>query len=582
LNLSELLIELAVRWGASESFTLPGGMAMHINKAIHDHPSLRNTFMHHEQSVISAAEGYTKSTNFSKFAIASITAGPGVSNSISGLLSAFGDSVPMLVIAGQIKTSDIDLLGLRTHGIQEINTARLVPPAVKTFVRFAADNLNEQLEEIYNGLFLGRLGPVFVEIPLDEQSKIIDEHLVKSILSSFGGKSIMFRKELGDKTVKRLREVVSKSTRISVYIGNGVRIANLEISPLLEILDRLGIPRLYSWLSFDLEDFNNELNMGCPGSLASTHSNMVLDQTDLIFIFGGRLDLASTAFQRDDYAPNATRVIVDVDQLELKKFRRDSDIQINLDLRQGLEKFVDLLKENSKNEKPWIAEIVQAKSESIKLEDFKLASSRLNVRNIALELSKTQSNSIFVPASSGLAEELLTRFFRPNGKSRFFNGAALGSMGHGLAQSIGALRARNGVSITVNCLEGDAGLWMSVQELATLAELNPSNFRLFILNNGGYGSIEASQKNHLSYVSGCNPETVLMLPEWKKVAKIFDLQYFLVTTLKDLILLLEMNEIPSAQIIDLRIPAEENKGPRLQTVMTLSGPKTGQLKEISW
>jgi acetolactate synthase-1/2/3 large subunit len=582
LNLAEILIELAVRWGASESFSLPGGMAMHINKAIHDHPGLRNTFMHHEQSVISAAEGYTKSTNFSKFAIASITAGPGVSNSISGLLSAFGDSVPMLVIAGQIKTSDIDLLGLRTHGIQEINTAKLVPPAVKTFVRFTADSLNEQLEEIYNGLFLDRLGPVFVEIPLDEQSKIIDEHLVKNILSSFSKKSTMFRNELGHKTVERLRAVVSKSTRISVYIGNGVRIANLDVSPLLEILDQLGIPRLYSWLSFDLENFHNELNMGCPGSLASTHSNMVLDQTDLIFIFGGRLDLASTAFQRDDYAPNATRIIVDVDQLELKKFRRDSDIQINLDLRQGLEKFVDILKENSKNERQWIAEIVQAKSESIKLEDFKLATNQLNVRNIALELSKTQSNSIFVPASSGLAEELLTRFFRPNGKSRFFNGAALGSMGHGLAQSIGALKARNNVSITVNCLEGDAGLWMSVQELATLAELNPSNFRLFILNNRGYGSIEVSQKNHLSYVSGCNPETGLLLPDWEKVAKIFELQYFLVTTLKDLILLLETNEIPSAQIVDLRIPTEENKGPRLQTVMTVSGPKTGGLKEISW
>jgi acetolactate synthase-1/2/3 large subunit len=155
-------------------------------------------------------------------------------------------------------------------------------------------------------------------------------------------------------------------------------------------------------------------------------------------------------------------------------------------------------------------------------------------------------------------------------------------MGHGLAQSICALNARNNVSITVNCLEGDAGLWMSVQELATLAELNPSNFRLFILNNRGYGSIEVSQKNHLSYVSGCNPETGLLLPDWEKVAKIFELQYFLVTTLKDLILLLETNEIPSAQIVDLRIPTEENKGPRLQTVMTVSGPKTGGLKEISW
>lgn len=583
MSIAELIVGFAVKLGIKNGFSLVGGMAMHINKAMFDNKELNVTYLHHEQAVVSAAEGFVKTRNFQEIALVSVTAGPGVSNSISGLLSAYGDSVPILILAGQIKTSDINKLNLRTHGIQEINTDQLIPPAVKKFIRLSENSLVDDLIMIEACLQTGRPGPVFVEIPLDVQSTKVDS---EAIFQEFYNRREpkVDPRDLDISTYRQtLVELLEVSTRVGIYIGNGFRIAGQSIDDLLKVLDAKGIPRFYSWLSLDLEQESNPINMGCPGALASIHSNTSLQELDLLIVIGARLDLASTAFDRNNFGSKAKRVIFDIDQCELEKFETPRDTKFLYDLRNGLNWLLQVLENYIGNSKDWVRKITNEKIKSLNQEHYLLNSNALNARNLAICISEYKFDQVVIPASSGVAEEIFTRFFKPNGKSRFFNGAALGSMGHGLPQAIGAILARDSKNTRIVCLEGDGGLWMSSQEIATLKLLNPANFFLVILNNNGYASIKLSQRNHLNYVAGCDQNSGILLPNWSKLAAVFSLEYTLVTNLNELqIVFNDETKKDSLQIIDVQLPMDEQKGPKIPTVMFEGKPTTGKLEEIAW
>src|SRR5581483_6041474 len=168
-TIASYAVDLVAELGSDTVFSLTGGMAMYLNRAVAAHPGLKPVYCQHEQACVAAAEGYAKAADFRKAGFAVITAGPGVSNSVTSLISAYGDSTPLIVLAGQIKTDDIDRFGTRTHGIQEIRSREVITPCVKRFVRLAAESYRQELIETLAEAFTGRPGPVFIEIPLDVQ-----------------------------------------------------------------------------------------------------------------------------------------------------------------------------------------------------------------------------------------------------------------------------------------------------------------------------------------------------------------------------------------------------------------------------
>jgi acetolactate synthase-1/2/3 large subunit len=583
LNVAEGLIEFAHRLGAKTCFSLPGGMAMYLNKAISDHPGISEVFNYQEQACISSAEGYVKASNFQEIGMACITAGPGVSNSVTGLLSAFGDSVPMLVFAGQIKELDINKFGLRTHGIQEIDSEAIVKPCVKRFIRISKVKLLDQLFEIRKELMIGRPGPIFIEVPLNVQSLDFEETLIDEVLKI----KIAESSTLSFLDSDYLENTVLSAKKLGIYIGNGYRISQSNLNALLHIADTKHIPRFYSWLSFDLENFANELNMGCPGSLASIHSNQIFQSCDVVIFLGARLDLGTTAFQPNKFAKNAKRIIVDVDPKELMKFDNQNDFLVNRDILEIHTEIIDLITKRddsvSKEQRIWIEKGQELKKSCLEEENTKLASKDLNTRFIAMEMSKIAKNATIVAASSGIAEETFTRFLRPNGNMRFFNGAALGAMGQGLAQGIGAAIYNRRNESHTWVFEADGGLWMSIHEIATMSQIKKSKLTLCILNNNSYGSIELSQRRHLDFNSGTNNSNGLNLPDWEKVAEVYSFAYYAINTQEDFynksdLFLNENNSV----IVDFRIPISENRGPSLKTIMTPEGPITPELESISW
>jgi len=583
-NIGSYAVDLVAAVGSTHVFTLTGGMAMHINRAVAIHPQLQAVYCQHEQACVAAAEGYSKATNFRKAGFAVVTAGPGASNTVTSLISAYGDSTPLIVLAGQIKTADIDQHGTRTHGIQEIRSRELISPCVKAFVRLNTHEFKKQLATACTTAFAGRPGPVFIEIPLDVQGFPIeytsDEIALaaQAILSAAGKPP----DEVGSTGGLRdaLRTLL-KARRPLLYVGNGVRVSGQEAA-VRSWAERHSIPMVFSWLSFDIVPAVHPLHFGCPGGLAPIYANQVLSSADTIVFLGARLDLGTTAFQRDIFGGQAERLFVDVDPAELAKFASTpKSALVEADLR-NLPSAIEALDGHESQADPdWLPSASQKRADYLPQERTRLASDKFNVYAVASILSELAAGKVFVSASSGYAEETFTRFFAPSTDTRFFNGAALGAMGMGLPNAIGAAF---GTTAPVMCMEADGGLMLNLQELATLSHYAPQGFVLYILNNSGYESIRSSQTRHFGGVYGADSESGLFIPDYREVAQAFKLGYLRIDSIAELKAFAQAHS-PTAPplVVDLHVEKFECRGPSVKTVMDAQGrPSTTPLMEIDW
>jgi acetolactate synthase-1/2/3 large subunit len=299
---------------------------------------------------------------------------------------------------------------------------------------------------------------------------------------------------------------------------------------------------------------------------------------------GARLDLGTTAFQREVFGGQARRILVDTDPAELSKFDGFSSVRlIEADLR-SLRGYVG--SGTTKSEPDWIAWCQEQRDAYLSDERQRLGVEGLNIYSLAERLSAWSAGKVFVPASSGYAEETLTRFFRPGEGTRFFNGAALGAMGFGLPMALGAAFAPGGAGKTRQtiCIDADGGLMLNVQELATMRQEAPPGFVLFVMNNGGYESIRSSQSRHFGAVFGADRESGLFIPPLERLADAYDLTFFRIKTLGGLdTFLADYSEKDPPSVVELIVPPSEERGPGVKTVIGDDGkPTTTSLGEIDW
>jgi len=583
-TVAKYAVDLVAALGSTRVFTLTGGMAMYLNKAVEQHPTMKAVYCQHEQACVAAAEGYSKATNFRRAGFAVVTAGPGVSNTVTSLISSYGDSTPLIVLAGQIKSADIDSFGTRTHGIQEIRSQQLITPCVKTFVRLDANTFRQQLQSTIISAFTGRPGPVFIEIPLDVQGLLIESspaeiankvELIRDQIEAFNMSSVD-EANLCDP----LLALISSSKPL-LYIGNGIRIADQE-QAIIHFAERHNIPMVFSWLSFDIIPGDHHLNFGSPGGLAPIYANHVLSSADTIVFLGARLDLGTTAFQRESFGSQASRWFIDVDSTELSKFAGLVNTRcIKANLRNLSNAIYRLNTHSSQADIRWIQSLCDQRADYRAEERSRLQSSTFNVYAVASALSAHADDKMVVSASSGYAEETFTRFFVPGVHTRFFNGAALGAMGMGLPNALGAAF---GTTAPIMCMEADGGIMLNLQELSTLRHYAPPGFALFILNNHGYESIRSSQKRHFGKTFGADADSGLFIPDFEKVAQAFRLDYICINNLERLLSFLDAFD-PSAppKVVDLHIEKYEYRGPSVKTIIDADGiPSTTPLTEITW
>lgn len=513
IRLADFVMQFLVSRGVEDVFLLPGGGAMHLNDALGRCSALRHYSFLHEQALAIAAEAYGQHRNFPGVAL--VTSGPGSTNAITAVAAAYIDSTPMLILSGQAKRQDLKAgTGLRQKGSQEVDIVSMVSSISKYAVCvLEPESILYHLQRAWHEANSGRKGPVWLDIPLDVQGAIIEQ----SKLSGFVPEKAVY----AEIPLSRVGGLLRDSRRPLLLVGNGCNLAGCA-ERLAAWARNNHVPMLLTWKSADLLDYNDPLYFGFPGIMGSRYANFIVQSADLLLVVGSRLDPSITAFNSEDFARNAKKIMVDIDEAEIRKIKG-----IDLPVTCPAEDFVAALESlPALAERPdWLRHCRRLKA---KYPVFKQPpqdlSARVDLYYFTDELFRQlDKHDIIVPESSGAAGEVSYQGMRLKKGQRVKNAAGLGSMGFGLPYAIGACLALRGRRTVL--INGDGAFQMNVQELETLRRLKLP-VKIFIWDNGGYGSIVNTQKNMFEgFKVGSDPESGLTLPDVCRQAQAYGIRH---------------------------------------------------------
>jgi acetolactate synthase-1/2/3 large subunit len=520
MKLSDYVFEFIARQGVKHVFMLPGGGAMHLNDSLGHHPGLEFVSNLHEQASAMAAETYAKATD--GLGVAHFTTGPGSTNAITGVAGAYLDSTPCLYISGQVKRPDMKAnTGVRQMGVQEVDIVSIVKPITKYAVTILdPDSIRYHLEEAVYIATTGRPGPVWIDIPLDVQAATIDEGELRGFSppANDGAFVPANLRELVAQTI----ELLNGAERPILLIGNGVRLARAK-NEFMELIERLGIPLLTTWLAVDLLPYDYPLLVGRPGTVAPRGVNFALQNSDLFISIGSRVDFTITGYAPDRLARGAKKIMVDVDPAEIGKLRDYIDVPICSDARVFMREVLaqaDAIR--PVNRSPWLARCREWKDKyPVVLPEHRKPEQLVSTYYLAEILSEElKEDELIVSGSSGAGIEIFQHALKLKKGQRLFHTTALGAMGYGLPAAIGACIG-SGRRETI-CVDGDGGIQLNIQEFATVERLQlPIKF--FILNNDGYSSIRTSQQRWFGRLTAADATSGLTLPDITKVAAAYGL-----------------------------------------------------------
>ena len=490
IKLSDYIFQQVAKYGVRHVFMLAGGGAMHLVDSLGRNKDLTYICNLHEQCATIAAEAYSQYTG--NLGVALVTSGPGGTNAITGVAAAWLDSTPMLVISGQVKRSDMNIgKHVRQFGYQELNIVDIVKPITKyAFTVMDPDSIRYHIEKAIHLAKFGRPGPVWLDIPLDVQSSMVDESRLKGFTDLTSPPDTYLSKQ-----VFSTAALLEKAEKPVILAGNGIRLAGAR-ELFIRTVSELGIPVLLTWRAADLLPATHPLFCGRPGLIGQKGANETQDDADLIICIGARLDMGQTSYSHDKFAPNAHRVVVDIDQNEIDKMRCRIDIPIVCDAGDFLYELLKLGKRRDYS------------SWSLVCRERHILNP-VSYPSVQPILDRLTPSDVLVLSSSGAASERVLQSINVPDGLRIINSPGLGSMGFAVPASIGAALASNK---HVVCIDGDGSFAMNIQELEVIDRLNLP-IDIYVLMNDGYGSIKDTQTRHFeSRYVGCSPSSGLTFP----------------------------------------------------------------------
>lgn len=533
-RLADYVADFLVNNGISDCFMVTGGGAMHLNDALGHKEGLHCTFNHHEQACAIAAEGYARINN--QIAAVCVTTGPGGTNAITGVLGGWLDSIPMLVLSGQVRYDTTarynerftEGLPLRAVGDQEFDITKAVSSMCKYAVMLEDPlKIRYVLEKAIYLAKTGRPGPVWIDIPVNFQGCMIDVDILEAYVPEQNAVPA-----ISDEVIKKVLEEIKKAKRPVLYGGNGIRLSG-GYDVFRKAVERLGIPVCTYWDSVDLIETRHPLYCGRGGNMGDRAGNFAVQNADLILAVGNRLPIRVVGYNWKTWAREARVIMVDIDEAELKKPTIHVEVPIHGDAREFFEKINKALEHRDTpifidNENiNWI-KVCQNWKEKYPVVMEKHLKDNTGFANVYAAfdyISRTaEEGTVTVTSNGSCCVAGHQSWFIKKG-SRFINNNAVASMGYGLPAAIGACIA-NGRTPTI-CLEGDGSIMMNLQELQTVVT-NRLPIRLFLINNEGYHSIRQTQNNLFKEHSkvGIGPESKdLSFPDFGRLAEVFGWRY---------------------------------------------------------
>jgi acetolactate synthase I/II/III large subunit len=513
-RVADYLMSRLAELGVRDVFFLPGGGAMYLDDALLCERRLTPVPCHHEQACGIAAEANGR-TSHAGFGVALVTTGPGATNILTPVAGAWIESLPLLVISGQVKRPD-GLRGrpLRQSGVQEVDIVSMVKSVTKYAVTIQnPDDIRRCFEEAVWHMRSGRSGPVWLDVPLDVQAAPIEPESLAGFQPPLDSERVS---DLSPAMAK-LETLLAKAKRPLILAGHGVRIAGGE-HVFRQLAEKLGIPCVFTWNAADLLPWQHPLYVGRPGVVAARAPNFAVQNCDCLISIGCRLDNIITAYNPKGFARASAKVVVDIDANELARHEMDIDLKVCADARAFLESWAGRVAPGG-DWRTWRERCLDWKTRYTPLDGRTFSGDGpISHFQFADALSEAiPENRLVITGSSGLAVEVVYTAFRNKTGQRMFLTSGLGSMGYGLSAAIGACIGAGRVPTV--CVESDGSLMLNLQELATLKALDLP-IVLVIMNNNGYASIRNTQRNYFAgrYL-GTGPDSGLFIPDFVELGR---------------------------------------------------------------
>lgn len=496
-------------------FMVSGGGAMHLNDSLGRY--IPYTANHHEQACAIAAEGYARINQ--TLAVVNVTTGPGGLNCLNGVFGQWTDSVPVLYISGQVKytttMSSCPDLPLRQLGDQEVDIISCVKPLTK-YAKMVTDpnEIKYHLDKAIYEATTGRMGPVWLDIPMNVQAAMIDEDNLKEFVPPL---KITYELHI-DEVVNKLKS----AKRPLLVAGHGLRLAHQE-KQFLSFIEQTDIPVVTTFNGMDLLPTNHKNFGGRIGTVGQRAGNFTLQNADVILFLGTRNNIRQVSYNWENFAKNAYKIVVDIDKSELEKPLVIPDLKIVADLGEFLP---ELMNHFPKLEcQKWLefSKNLFAKYDFQNNKDYHSKDAVINVYDFVHTLTDCMQDNDILVAGNGSACVCAHQTAVVKNNQRIFWNSGDASMGYDLPAALGACyQAKDGQNVV--CLAGDGSIMMNIQELQTVA-YNKLPLKIFVINNSGYSSIRQTQRNFFKgHMTGSGVDSGVSVPDFCKLAEGFGLK----------------------------------------------------------
>jgi len=517
MKLSDLVTQYLTERGIRHVFLVAGGGIMHLVDSVGRQPGMGYVCNYHEQACAIAAEAYARVTNGPGVCL--VTTGPGATNALSAIPGAWFDSVPVIVLSGQVRLPLIaDYARVRQLGPQEVNIIPMVEPVTKyaKTIRDAA-TIRHELDQAFAEATKGRPGPVWLDLPLDIQAAEVEAGAVAP------------RPETptqGDGTgaIARTVALLKQARRPMLIAGHGIRLAHAERA-LETLIETAQLPVVMPISAMDLVPEANRFHMGAFGPIGRRAANFAVQNSDLLISIGASLSIASTGFNTDGFAPRSKKVVVNIDAGEIEKSSLRIDLPVIGDAGDFLLQLTRHLTGVALPPRDrWLDACAAWKQRYPPGPPPEFRDDRfINSYALAEELSAQMQEGEILVGGISLDVCSIYQSFRIKKKQRMLVNANYGAMGWDLPAAVGACVAADGARVVL--VTGDGSIQFNIQELQTVRS-NNLNLRIFVLNNGGYESIRTTQTNYFEgRFVGSDFGSGIGNPDFQKLAEAYGIGY---------------------------------------------------------
>jgi acetolactate synthase-1/2/3 large subunit len=521
-RLSNYVIDIIAKQGVKHIFMVSGGGGMFLIDSLGRRDDITYVCNHHEQASTIAAEAYQRVTE--NFGVVLVTTGPAATNAITGVLCAWNDSLPLIVLSGQANSNFlIGDTGLRQRGNHEVNITKIVESVTKYAVTIKDDKLiRYHLEKAIYLAKNGRPGPVWIDIPLDIQGKMIDT----DSLAAFDPE-----KEYQEKTntiepsiIETVIKWLNASKRPIILAGNGIRLSK-SVNEFINFVNKFNIPIVTTKNFYDVlpEDFN--LLAGMCGTYGKRSANFAIQNSDLVIALGSRLCFSTIGYATQNFAREAKKIVVDIDNNQLKHAHIKIDLPVNANVNCFIKELSKSLENNFHNDfSQWIQKCQHWKMKyPVVTEEIKNEKNFINSNFFFEVLSEELNDKDILVCDQGSTFYSFSVAFKVKRGQKAFTNGGFSALGYGLPASIGACFANDKKRVV--CASGDGGFQFNIQELQTIVHHNLP-IKLFVFNNEGYGSIKNTQANYFnSFFVGADPSSGLSFPDTSRIAHAYGIKY---------------------------------------------------------